>query len=334
MPSTTREIRFASRPTGMPTLDNFELADVPLPDPGDGEVQVENVWMSVDPYMRGRMIDRKSYAPPFELGQPMGGGAIGRVTASAVAGFSPGDLVQSMWGWREAFTKPAETVERLPAGDLPPQAFLGVAGMPGMTAYVGVTEVAKVASGETVFVSAASGAVGSLACQIAKLRGATVIGSAGGPEKTAALASFGVDVAIDYKAEPDLAGALARAAPDGIDAYFDNVGGIHLDAALAAAKPFARFAECGMISQYNATAPQGPANIALVVGKSLLLQGFIVSNYAHLRPRFMEELRGWVASDRIIWRESVADGLERAPEAFLNLFSGENMGKMLVRLAR
>ena len=334
MTGTAREIRLASRPTGMPTLDNFELATASLPEPDHGEVQVENIWMSVDPYMRGRMIDRKSYAPPFELGQPLAGGAIGRVTASAAAGFAPGDLVQSMWGWRDAFTKPAETVEKLPAGDLPPQAYLGIAGMPGMTAYVGITEIAKVVTGETVFVSAASGAVGSLACQIAKLRGARVIGTAGGPEKVAALAGFGVDVAIDYRAEDDLAAALARAAPDGIDVYFDNVGGAHLDAALAVAKPFARFAECGMISQYNATEPQGPGNIALVVGKSLLLQGFIVSNYARLRPRFLEELHGWVAADRIKWRESVVDGLERAPEAFLGLFSGENMGKMLVKLGR
>jgi len=333
MSLSSREIRLKSRPLGAPTADNFELAEVTVSDPGPGEVQVKNQWMTVDPYMRGRMSDRKSYVPPFQIGEALQGGAIGEVVASNAPGFAPGDTVSSMFGWREAFNAPAAALQKLDTRGLPPQAFLGVAGMTGLTAYVGLIKIAALKPGDVVFVSAAAGAVGSVVCQIAKLHGHTVIGSAGGAEKVAFLKHIGVDAAIDYKAEPDLTAALAKAAPNGIDVYFDNVGGDHLNAALAVANKSARFALCGMISQYNsATGPVGPSNLILAVGKCLRLEGFIVSNHFDLMPDYLDHLAGWIKAGQIKWNESVEDGIERAPAAFLKLFSGENMGKMLVKL--
>ena len=308
------------------------MVEVALSAPGEGQVQVRNLWMSVDPYMRGRMTQRKSYVPGFALGEPLQGGAVGEVTASTVDGFAPGDLVQSMLGWREAFNAPAAALQKLPDLPLPPEAHLGVAGMPGLTAYVGLLKIAGLKAGETVFVSAAAGAVGSVVCQIAKIKGAVVIGSAGGPEKCAYLREIGVDHAIDYRAEPDLAAALARAAPEGIDVCFENVGGEHLEAALANARFFARIALCGAISSYNGE-PTGPRNIGVAITHSLRLEGFIVSNHFDLAPEYAREAAGWVADGRLTWRQTVLEGLERAPEAFAALFSGDKLGKMLVKLA-
>ena len=334
MSITSREIRLKSRPVGLPTADNFELGVVQLDAPGAGEVQVKNLWMTVDPYMRGRMMDRESYVPPFQIGEALQGGAVGEVTVSNAEGFAKGDLVSTMFGWREAFNAPAGALQKLTTHGLPPQAFLGVAGMPGLTAYVGLIKIAALKPGDVVFVSAAAGAVGSVVCQIAKIMGHTVIGSAGGAEKAAFLKEIGVDHVIDYKAEKDLTAALAKAAPNGIDVYFENVGGEHLDAALAVANPFARFALCGMISQYNVTgAPQGPSNIMLVVGKSLRLEGLIVSNHFDMAPQYLQDLSGWIQSGKFKWKETIEEGVENAPKAFLKLFSGENMGKMLVKLA-
>jgi NADPH-dependent curcumin reductase CurA len=332
--TTSREIRLKSRPVGLPVADNFELATVELAAPGPGEVQVRNLWMTVDPYMRGRMNDVKSYTPPFALGEAMQGGAVGEVTVSNDPALKPGDLVQSMFGWREGFNAPAAAVQKLDTHGLPPQAFLGAAGMPGLTAYVGLLRVASLKDGDVVFVSAGSGAVGTVVCQIAKLKGHKVIASAGGPEKCAFLRDeLGVDVAIDYKAEP-IGEALAKAAPEGIDVYFENVGGEHLEAAIACANPFARFALCGMISMYNATTPpMGPRNIVLAVGKSLRLEGFIVSNHADMAPAFQKDLAAWHAAGKFKWRETVFEGIDKAPDAFLGLFRGENFGKMLVKLA-
>jgi NADPH-dependent curcumin reductase CurA len=332
----SREIRLKSRPSGMPGPDNFDLATVEVPAPGPGEVQVKNLYMSVDPYMRGRMTDRASYVPPFELGKALQGGAVGEVTASNDANFKPGDLVSTMWGWREAFTaQPASAMmQKLDTHGLPPQAFLGVAGMPGLTAYVGLLKIGLMKEGETVFVSAAAGAVGQIVCQIAKLKGGTVIGSAGGAEKCAYLKEIGVDHVIDYKATKDLTAALNEAAPKGIDVYFDNVGGDHLEAALNAARPFARFALCGAISMYNdAVPPPGPSNLMLVVGKNLRLEGFIVSFHFDMMPQFVQDMAGWIRDGKVTWRETVDQGIEAAPGAFLKLFTGENMGKMLVKLA-
>lgn len=331
--TTSREIRLKSRPVGTPTADNFELATVELPAPGPGEVQVRNQWMTVDPYMRGRMNDVKSYTPPFALGEAMQGGAVGEVIASNDPSLKVGDLVQSMFGWREAFNAPAGAVQKLDTFGLPPQAFLGVAGMPGMTAWAGLLKVAAMKEGDIVFVSGAAGAVGQVVVQIAKIKGNTVIGSCGGPEKVAFLKSIGCDEVIDYKAEKDLTAALNRVAPKGIDVYFENVGGEHMDAALAAARPFARFALCGMISQYNSTGEMyGVKNLILAVGKSIRLEGFIVSNHFHHLPEFLKDMSGWIAGGKIQWKETVDEGIENAPGAFLKLFRGENTGKMLVKL--
>ncbi len=332
--TTSREIRLKSRPTGVPTAANFELASVDLPAPGPGEVQVRNSWMTVDPYMRGRMNDVQSYVPPFQIGEALQGGAVGEVIASNDPSYKVGDSVQSMFGWREAFNAPAGVIQPLDTHGLPPQAFLGVAGMPGLTAYVGLLKTASLKDGDVVFVSAAAGAVGQIVCQIAKLKGHTVIGSAGGAEKVAYLKELGVDHVIDYKAEPDLTAALMRAAPGGIDVYFENVGGAHMEAALMAAKPFARFALCGMISQYNATdMGDGVRGLIMAVGKQLRLEGFIVSSHFDMMPAFVTEMSGWIAQGKVKWRETVEEGIDKAPDAFLKLFKGENLGKMLVKLA-
>jgi len=332
--TTVREVRLKSRPVGMPKHENFDFATVELRDPGPGEVQVRNLWMTVDPYMRGRMNDVKSYAPPFALGEVMNGGAIGKVTKSNDPAFAEGDLVQSQYGWREGFTAPGKTVQKLDPRGLPPQAFLGAAGMPGLTAYAGLLRIAALKDGDVVFVSGAAGAVGSLVCQIAKAKGHKVIGSAGGPEKVKFLKEIGVDHAIDYKAQKDLTAAVLAGAPDGVDVYFDNVGGEHLEAALNAARLFARFAICGMISIYNATEPQpGPRNLALLIGKNIRMEGFIVSHHFDLMPKFIEDLSGWVREGKVKWQETVFEGIDKAPDAFLGLFSGQNTGKMLVKLA-
>ena len=332
--TTSREVRLKSRPEGLPTADNFEVATVDLPAPGPGQVQVRNHFMSVDPYMRGRMYDRPSYVPPFQIGEALQGGAVGEVVASNDPAFAVGDAVQSMWGWREAFNAPANTLQKLDTSSgLPLQAFLGVAGMPGMTAYAGLLRVGGLKDGDVVFVSAAAGAVGSVVCQIAKIKGHTVIGSAGGPEKAAFLKSIGVDHVIDYKAVPDLKAALREAAPKGIDVYFENVGGEHLEAAIDSARPFARFALCGMISQYNETGePKGPSNIIQAVGKSLKLEGFIVSNHYDMLPDFLRDMSAWIGSGQLKWKDTVDEGIDAAPGAFIKLFKGENMGKMLVKL--
>jgi NADPH-dependent curcumin reductase CurA len=332
--TTSREVHLKSRPVGMPKPDNFEVKSVDVPAPGPGEVQVQNLFMSVDPYMRGRMMDRKSYAAPFNLGEAMYGGAVGKVVASNDPSLKQGDLVQSMMGWREVFNAPAKSVQKLPGVGLPPQAFLGVAGMPGLTAYVGLLRIAELKADDVVFVSAASGAVGQIVAQIAKIKGNRVIGSAGGAEKCAFLKEIGVDEVIDYKAEADITKALIRAAPDGIDVYFDNVGGAHLDAALAAAKPFGRFALCGMIASYNAVEKADPVyNMMFSVGKSLKLQGFIVSNHSDMLPAFLGDMSKWLAEGKIKTRETIDEGIDNAAGAFLKLFTGDNFGKMLVKLA-
>ena len=331
---TSREIQLKSRPVGIPSAENFELATVSVPDPASGEVQVKNIWMTVDPYMRGRMVDRPSYVPPFQLGKTLQGGAIGEVVASNDPVLKRGDLVSTMFGWREFFNAPAGSLQKLDTFGLPPQAFLGVAGMPGLTAFVGLLKIAALKPGDVVFVSAAAGAVGSVVCQIAKIKGHTVIGSAGGGEKGAFLKQIGVDHVIDYKAVSNLTEVLQRVAPNGIDVYFDNVGGKHLEAALAVANRFARFALCGMISQYNvAGTPAGPRNLILAVGKSIRLEGFIVADHFKLLPEFHKDMSGWIREGKVTWKETIEHGIENAPTAFLKLFKGENLGKMLVKLA-
>ena len=321
-----------SRPSGVPDDDDFTLVDLDLPPLDDGEVHVVNRWLSVDPYMRGRMNDVRSYTPPFQLGKPMDGGAIGEVVESRAAGLEPGDLVQHMAGWRDEAVLPAAQVQPLPDLDAPPQAFLGQLGMPGMTAYFGLLTVGAAQPGDTVFVSAAAGAVGSTVVQIAKAKGMTVIGSAGGADKCAWVRELGADAVIDYKAGEPLVKALGRAAPDGIDVYFDNVGGEHLDAAIAHAKPKGRLAICGMIEMYNTGAPTTLRYLPRVIGARLRIEGFIVSDHMTRAGEFHRDMAAMLADGKLRREETVFDGLEQAPAAFRGLFSGENRGKMLVRL--
>ena len=320
-----------SRPSGMPTQDNFELKEIVLPPLSDGQARVRNLWLSVDPYMRGRMNDVKSYVPPFQVGEPMDGGAIGEVVESRIDGLSPGDLVQHMSGWRDEAVVPARMAQKLPGLDAAPELFLGVLGVTGITAYFGLLDAASAREGDVVFVSAAAGAVGSAVVQIAKARGMTVIGSAGGAAKCDFVRSLGADQVVDYKAGPILK-SLAAAAPDGIDVYFDNVGGDHLDAAFALARNNARFAICGMIEGYNAKEPMSFRFIQRVIAARIQLKGFIVFDYFPRMAEFYAEMGPWVANGTVKSRETVVDGLESMPGAFLGLFKGENTGKMLVRL--
>jgi hypothetical protein len=320
-----------SRPSGMPTQDNFELKDMDLPPIGDGQVHVRNLWLSVDPYMRGRMNDVKSYVPPFQIGEPMDGGAIGEVVESRAEGLSPGDLVQHMGGWRDEAIIPSRTAQKLPDLGAPPERFLGVLGVTGATAYFGLLDAAHAKEGDILFVSAAAGAVGSVVVQIAKARGMTVIASAGGPQKCEFVRSLGANEVIDYKAGPILKG-LRAAAPDGIDVYFDNVGGDHLDAAFAAARNNARFAICGMIEGYNDSTPMSFRFVQRIISARIALKGFIVFDYFPRMAEFYRDMGPWLASGAVKSHETVVDGLERAADAFLGLFKGENIGKMLVRL--
>jgi NADPH-dependent curcumin reductase CurA len=334
----SREMQLKRRPVGTPVAEDFALVTVEIPPPGPGEVQVRNLWMAVDPAMRGRMNDAKSYVPPFALDVAMEGPAIGEVLASLDPAFAPGDLVFSRLGWREVFNAPASALQHRDRDALPPQAYLGFAGSTGLTAYAGLRRIAQLRAGDIVFVSAASGAVGSIACQIARIMGAKVIGSAGGPRKKAFLLdTLGVDAAIDYKAETNLTKALAREVraigATGIDVNFENVGGEHLQAALALANPRARFAICGMISQYNVTeAPSVPRNLTMIMTKSLRLEGFIVLDHMDLEPQFLAEMKAWHADGLINQVETVHEGIEHSVDAFNGLFTGDNLGRTLVKL--
>jgi NADPH-dependent curcumin reductase CurA len=338
---STREWHLVRRPHGEPTDDDFRLVEVDLPEPRADDVVVRNTWLSVDPYMRGRMDDRKSYVAPFQLDAPMDGGAVGVVehVGSAVHDLAPGDTVLHGHGWRERVVVAADRVQKVDSERAPAQSYLGVMGMPGLTAYVGLLEIARMQPDETVLVSAAAGAVGSLVGQIARLKGAgAVIGSAGGPAKTSWLVDeAGFDAAIDYKAVKAEGGSLRKAvrdkAPDGIDVYFDNVGGEHLEAAISCLRRHGRVAVCGMISQYNATElTPGPRNLPLLIQNRLTLRGFLVGDHADVRPRFVDDMSGWLRDGRIVWRETVIDGIENAVTAFRALLAGHNLGKMLVHL--
>jgi NADPH-dependent curcumin reductase CurA len=329
-----RQIVLASRPSGWPTEDNFALTEAGQPELTDGQVRVRNLFMSVDPYMRGRMNDTKSYVPPFQLGEPLQGGAIGSVVETRSADLAEGDLVLHMLGWRDEAVLPARHAQKLAAvEDLSPSAYLGVLGMPALTAYVGLLDIAALKPGDVVFVSGAAGAVGSMVGQIAKLKGAArVIGSAGSEEKVSWLREIGFDAAFNYKAAP-VFGQLREAAPGGIDVYFDNVGGDHLEASLAVLNAYGRVAMCGAIAHYNATElPAGPHNLGLVIGKRLTLRGFIVSDHQDRLPAMIADVSGWLRDGKLFHTETVVDGLDQAPSAFINLLRGHNTGKMIVRL--
>ncbi|MGE0743309.1 MAG: NADP-dependent oxidoreductase [Hyphomonadaceae bacterium] len=330
----SREVHLASRPAGEPTSDNFKLVSVDVAAPAAGEVQVRNLYMSVDPAMRGRMHEGRSYVPPYELNKVMEGPAIGVVVASNDPGFKPGDHVNSDLGWREVFNAPASKLTKLDLQGLPPPVYMNLLGLAGKTAYVGMMKIAGLRDGDVVFVSAAAGSVGSIAAQIAKARGHTVIGSAGGAQKVAFLKEIGLDAVIDYKAEAKLTKALAALAPKGIDVYFDNVGGDHLQAAIAVANKFARFAVCGMISQYNdAGASTGPRNLTQIMGKCIRIEGYLVREYLDQIPDFEKDMVGWYRAGKLKTRETIYDGVDNAANAFLGMMRGENIGKMMVRLA-
>nr|WP_295372544.1 NADP-dependent oxidoreductase [uncultured Sphingosinicella sp.] len=329
--SGTRAWHLASRPTGLPDMSNFELKGMELPPLEDGMVRVENKWLSVDPYMRGRMNDVKSYVPPFQVGAPLQGGAVGKVIESRAPGLEVGDTVFHMHGWREQAIGPAAQFNKVPAMGVADEQWLGNLGLTGATAYFGLLRVAAARPGETVFVSAAAGAVGSAVVQIAKAKGMTVIGSAGGEEKCAWLRELGADAAIDYRSGA-VVKSLMRGAPDGIDVYFDNVGGDHLDAAFAAARNNARFAICGMIEGYNGGEPPAFRYIMRVISARIAVKGFIYSDYLAEMGDFYRDMGGWIAGGQVKSRETVRDGIEATPQAFLDLFSGGNMGKMLVKL--
>ncbi|MFF0148257.1 hypothetical protein ATK36_2886 [Amycolatopsis sulphurea] len=328
------EIRLAARPHGVPTPENFDIVDTDVPVPGPGQLLVRNLVMSVDPAMRGRMNDVKSYAPPFAVGEPMHGGVVGEVVESAVDEFAPGDHVLHNLGWRTHAVLDTNQVAKVDGSVAPLSAYLGVLGMPGLTAYTGLLVSAEFKAGDTVFVSGAAGAVGSLVGQLARLKGAKrVIGSAGSAEKVRHLTEdLGFDAAFDYKDGP-VADQLAAAAPEGIDVYFDNVGGEHLEAAIASMNLHGRIALCGMISLYNAAEPPpGPRNLLQLVVKRITMRGMLVSDQWGMREQFLTELAPLVASGEIKYSETFVDGIRNAPDAFLGLLSGANTGKMLVRL--
>jgi len=333
MPVTAREIRLASRPSGWPTDENFAFADVELPAPADGELLVRNTFMSVDPYMRGRMNDAKSYTPPYELGKALEGGAVGEVVESGVDGVAPGALVLHNAGWR-SHALVSEYAPLTPIEGVSPSHFLGALGMPALTAYVGLLDVAAFEPGETVFVSGAAGAVGSLVGQFARLKGAgRVIGSAGSADKVAHLTNkLGFDAAFNYR-DGDVGELLAQAAPDGIDVYFDNVGGSHLEAAVDALRMNGRVAVCGAISMYNEKEPPpGPRNLHLLLGKRLRVQGFLVLDHYDRFGAMAAEVGRWLTTGKLVAEETFVDGLDNAPAAFLGMLRGENTGKMVVRL--
>ena len=334
MKTVSREIRLAHRPVGLPRERDFKLAEVPVPEPGQGKILVRNIYMSVDPYMRGRMVDRPSYVPPFQLGEPLSGACVGQVVTSKGTVLRVGDYVLGTQGWREYYVSEEMDLIKIDPKIAPIQTYLGALGMPGMTAYIGLLHIGQPKAGETVFVSAASGAVGAAVCQIAKIKGCRVVGSAGSKEKVGWLMNeAGIDAAFNYKEVDDLVAEVGKLCLKGIDVYYENVGGKHLEAALEHMNPFGRIALCGMISLYNATEPEpGPRNLFYVTTKRLKIQGFIVSDHLDRRPQFLTDMSQWIKEGRIKWRETIVEGIENAPQAFIGLFRGENFGKMLVKI--
>lgn len=333
---TSTQIRLARRPAGWPTPGDFSLTTVPLDELGPGEARVANEFVSVDPYMRGRMNDVRSYVPPYALGDVIAGGAVGRVVASTSDSLPVGTVVLHQHGWSDVVQADASTFRAVPeVPGLPLSVRLHILGMTGLTAYVGLTAIANLAPGDTVFVSGAAGAVGTAVGQIAKLLGAgRVIGSAGSAEKVALLTEkYGYDAAFNYKDAP-VRDQLAAHAPDGVDVFFDNVGGDHLEAALDVMNTGGRIALCGAITGYNSTEKTaGPDNMANMITRGLTATGFTLAAYLHLSPKFTEKMTAWFAEGRIAYDETIVDGIDNTVEAFLAMMRGANTGKMLVRVA-
>jgi NADPH-dependent curcumin reductase CurA len=326
-----REVRLAARPNGFPEDSDFDVAETPIPEPGDGEVLVRNVYMSVDPYMRSRMNDTKSYIPSFQVGKALQGGAVGQVLESRSDALAPGDWVNSMHGWREYYAADGGSLMKIEPDLAPVSKALGVLGLTGWTAYVGLLDLGQPKEGETVFVSAACGAVGSIVGQVAKIKGCRAVGSAGSPEKVAWAKEIGYDEAFNYKEESP-ADALDRLCPEGIDVYFENVGGDHLAAALPRMNTFGRVALCGLISQYNDTEMRPGPSLVPALANRLTIRGFIVSDHFDRMPDFLRDMATWIREGKIKDEETVVEGIENAPRAFMGLLRGENRGKMLVKV--
>jgi NADPH-dependent curcumin reductase CurA len=334
MATLSRQVLLAARPSGAPKPSDFKLVEVSVGDPGPGEALVRNLYMSVDPYMRGRMNDRRSYARPWEVGQPADGRAVGQVLKSNDPKLKAGDFVSSMLGWREYFVSTSEGLSVLDPS-LPLPAYLGVLGVPGFTGWYGLKAIGAPKAGETLVVSGAAGATGSLVVQMGKILGLRVVGTAGTDDKCKWLTGeLGADAAINYRKAPDLFEALRAACPKGVDIYFENVGGPMLDAVLRLVNPFARIPLCGMISQYNLETPEpGPRFMMNMVGNRVLMRGFIISDHFDQYPAFLAEVGGWLREGKIKHEVTLVDGIDNAVKAFMGLFSGDNLGKMVVRLA-
>jgi len=333
MANRNRQIVLKSRPEGIPTLDNFALTEAAVPEPGDGEVLMRILYLSLDPYMRGRMNATKSYAKPAEVGQPMVGGTVGEIIASRDPIYAVGDVVLGFAGWQEYAISNGTGIRKLDPTAAPISTALGVLGMPGMTAYVGLFEIGQPKSGETVVVAAASGAVGSVVGQIAKIKGCRAVGIVGSQEKCRFVTgTLGFDACVDHHA-PDFRDALATSCPTGVDVYFENVGGFVEQAVWPLLNDFARIPVCGLIAQYNLTTPMPGPDMFSVLRKRLTLRGFIVTDFARKQDEFLREAGEWVRSGRLKYREDIVDGIENAPSAFLGMLQGKNFGKMLVRVA-
>jgi len=335
-----QEIHLKQRPVGLPTEENFQLAKTNVPDLKGGEFLVHNIWISVDPYMRGRMREIKSYISPYEIDKPLEGGCVGQIVKSNSDRFRVGDYVLGNLGWREYWASDGtKDVIKIDSNVAPIQWYLGILGLTGLSAYVGLLKIAQLFddSKDTVFVSAAAGAVGSVACQIAKIKGCRVVGSTGSEEKTKWLLDQAkIDYAFNYKevGEENISAELEKSCPDGIDIYFDNVGGKHLEAAIDNMNTFGRIVLCGMISQYNSLSPPstGPYNLFQAIPSRLKLQGFIVRDHYDVLDEFYADMSNWIGEGKIKWRETVFESIENAPKAFLSLFKGGNIGKTLVKV--
>ncbi len=330
----SREIRLKNRPMGMATENDFEVVEVMIPEIEEGQILVQNAFISVDPYMRGRMGERETYVAPFQLGKPLDGGCVGQVIESRSEKFQKGDFVLGNKGWREFFVTDSRELTPIDPDVAPIQNYLGILGMPGFTAYVGLLDIGQPQEGETVFVSTAAGAVGSLVCQIAKIIGCRVIGSTGSDEKVEWLREeAGIDAAFNYKTTENLWEELPKHCPEGIDVYFDNVGGTHLEAAIDSMNNHGRIVLCGMISIYNATRPpRAPRNLVSAISKRLTLKGFIIRDHSDRKTALMHDMEQWHKQGKIHGKETIIQGIENAPKAFISLFTGESFGKMLVKL--
>jgi len=335
MPAINKQITLAARPSGMPKPSDFKLVESPVPEPGDGEFLVRTLYVSVDPYMRGRMNDAKSYAPPVQIGEVMGAGAVAKVAASKNPQFQAGDVVEGFFGWQQYAISNGTGMRKLDPSLAPASTALGVLGIPGLTAYFGLLEIGKPRAGETVVVSGAAGAVGSAVGQIAKIKGCRAVGIAGSDEKVAWLRDeLGFDAAFNYKTTTSYTAKLAELCPKGVDVYFDNVGGTITDAVFPLINVHARIAVCGQIAQYNANKPEpGPRLLGHLIVKQARAEGFLVFQYAARYAEGLTEMAAWLKAGKLKYREQFVDGIENAPSAFIGMLQGENTGKQLVRVA-